>query len=69
MTQQTGEQTPRHVSVLLKECIENGAEEIDVALNMLAIKSGKLMQAQRESAERGEEVDVREIAARCGLCY
>lgn len=35
----------------LKNCIENGAEEIDVALNMLAIKSGRLMQAQKELEE------------------
>ena len=35
----------------LRECIENGAEEIDVAINMLAIKSDRLMQAQRELEE------------------
>lgn len=32
----------------LRECISNGAQEIDVALNNLAIKSGRLDDAQRE---------------------
>lgn len=32
----------------LKECMANGATEIDVALNVLAIKSGRLDVAQRE---------------------
>lgn len=35
----------------LREAIENGAEEIDVAINMLAIKSGYLLQAQAELEE------------------
>ena len=35
----------------LKECMANGATEIDVALNMLAIKSGRLDIAQRELEE------------------
>ena len=35
----------------LRECTENGAEEIDVALNVLAIKSGRRMEAQRELEE------------------
>ena len=32
----------------LRECIANGAQEIDVALNNLAIKSGKLEEAREE---------------------
>lgn len=32
----------------LRECIANGAQEIDVALNNLAIKSGKLDEAREE---------------------
>lgn len=35
----------------LREALENGAQEIDVAINMLAIKSGRLMQAQAELEE------------------
>ena len=35
----------------LKECMANGATEIDVALNVLAIKSGRLDVAQREIEE------------------
>ncbi len=35
----------------LKECMANGATEIDVALNVLAIKSGRLDIAQREIEE------------------
>ena len=35
----------------LRECVENGAEEVDVALNVLAIKSGKRMLAQQELEE------------------
>lgn len=35
----------------IKECMENGATEIDVALNILAIKSGRLDTAQREIEE------------------
>ena len=35
----------------LREAVENGAKEIDVSLNMLAIKSGKLLQAQQELEE------------------
>lgn len=35
----------------LRECMANGATEIDVALNVLAIKSGRLDLAQRELEE------------------
>ncbi len=35
----------------LKECMANGATEIDVALNVLAIKSGRLDVARREIEE------------------
>ena len=35
----------------LRECMANGATEIDVALNVLAIKSGRLDVAQRELEE------------------
>lgn len=35
----------------LRECMANGATEIDVALNVLAIKSGRLDIAQRELEE------------------
>lgn len=35
----------------LRECMANGATEIDVALNILAIKSGRLDVAQRELEE------------------
>lgn len=35
----------------LREALDNGAEEIDVALNMLAIKSGRLLAAQQELEE------------------
>lgn len=35
----------------IKECILNGATEIDVALNALAIKSGRLDEAEREMVE------------------
>ncbi|MBP3661025.1 MAG: deoxyribose-phosphate aldolase [Oscillospiraceae bacterium] len=35
----------------LRECMSNGATEIDVALNVLAIKSGRLDLAQRELEE------------------
>lgn len=35
----------------IKECMENGATEFDVALNVLAIKSGRLDTAQRELEE------------------
>lgn len=35
----------------LRECMANGATEIDVALNVLAIKSGRLDVAQREIEE------------------
>lgn len=35
----------------LRECMSNGATEIDVALNVLAIKSGRLDTAQRELEE------------------
>lgn len=32
----------------IRECIENGAEELDVAINMLAIKSGNLDDARKD---------------------
>ena len=35
----------------LRECMANGATEIDVALNVLAVKSGRLDEAQREIEE------------------
>lgn len=35
----------------LRECMANGATEVDVALNVLAIKSGRLDVAQRELDE------------------
>ena len=35
----------------LRECMANGATEIDVAINVLAIKSGRLDVAQRELEE------------------